>query len=165
MPLMPRIRPYRSGKDTDAVLRIIRRELVPLSHNPVSREDASDRALNARLRRGRTYVADSGRGSPVEGFVHLYVRDVPQAFGAAVRILQIDMLAVRRESQGRSVGSALLEEAEMYGRGRRCSVAMLVVDEGNDRAHRFYNRAGYRAVRYLPDYRCYELRKSLTQHP
>lgn len=166
MPSAFQVLQYRGKRDADAVYGLIRRELVPLSRNQVRREDVTDRALHARLRKGRTFIALGGRSAAVDGFVHLMIKDVPvDAQPQGSRLLQIDMLAVRRDRQGRRLGTRLLEEAERYGRNRRCTAAMLFVDEGNERAVRFYARAGYQTVRYLPDYRCYELRKPLIAYP
>lgn len=152
------IRPCRR-RDFPAILRLIRRELVPLSLKPVGREALTDRALAARIRTGRTLVA-AGRGGEVKGFVHILVTGRPDA-----PVLLVDMLAVVPDSRGRGIGSALLAEAEAYGRSRRCAAASLFVDEGNDRAHFFYLRAGYRAVRYWPSFRCRELWKPLGACP
>ena len=156
MALSCTIRPYRPRRDTPSVLRLIRRELAPLSRAPIGREELTDRALAARIRRGLTLVA-AGRDGKVLGFIHILVARPPHAPAR----LQIDLLAVEPESRGRGVGSALLKEAEAYGRSRRCASAVLFVDEGNDRAHRFYTRAGYTTVRWWPSLRCWELRKPL----
>jgi ribosomal protein S18 acetylase RimI-like enzyme len=152
------IRPYRR-RDIPAILRLIRRELAPLSLKPVGREALTDRALAARIRPGRTLVA-AGRGGEVQGFIHILVTSRPNA-----PVLLVDMLAVAPDSRGRGIGSALLGEAEAYGRSRRCAAASLFVDEGNGRAHLFYLRAGYRTVRYWPSFRCWELWKPLGAFP
>lgn len=150
------IRPYRPNRDTPAILRLIRRELAPLSRKPIGREALTDRALTARIRRGRTLVA-AGRNGKVLGFIHIVAARQPFAPAR----LWIDLLAVEPESRGLGIGSSLLMEAEAYGRSRRCASAVLFVDEGNERAHRFYHRAGYRTVRWWPSYRCWELCKPL----
>ena len=150
------IRPYRHRQDTAAILELIRRELAPLSNAPIGREALTDRALTARIRQGRTLVA-AGRSGSVKGFIHVMVTSRPNA----PVLLQIDMLAVEPDSRGQGIGTALLREAERYGRFRRCTAASLFVDEGNDRAHLFYLRAGYRAIRYWPSLRCWELYKPL----
>jgi ribosomal protein S18 acetylase RimI-like enzyme len=150
------IRPYHPRRDTAAILRLIRRELAPLSRKPIGREALTDRALAERIRRGRTLVA-AGRSGRVTGFIHILIIQQPHA---PARLL-IDLLAVDPESRGRGIGSALLREAEIHGRSRRCQAAVLYVDEGNDRALRFYHRAGYRTVRFWPAFRCWELFKTL----
>jgi Acetyltransferases len=150
------IRPYRGRQDTGAILRLIRRELVPLSRSPIGRDSLSDRALIARIRQGRTLVA-AGRDDEVKGFVHFMVTSRPNV----PVLLQIDMLAVEPDSRGQGIGSALLREAEAGGRARRCTAASLFVDEDNDRAHLFYQRAGYRTIQYWPSLRCWELYKPL----
>lgn len=150
------IRPYRYRQDTKTILKMIRSELVPLSRNPIGREALTDRALIARIRQGRTLVA-AGRGGRIEGFIHLLIRRQPNS----PALLQIDMLAVNPDSRGRGIGSALLAEAEIYGRSQGCAAASLFVDEGNVRAHRFYHNAGYRTIRHWPSYRCWELHKPL----
>ena len=154
------IRPYRPQRDTADILRLIRHELVPLSLGPVKREALTDRALTARIRKGRTLVA-AGRNGRMMGFIHIVVADR----SSAPALLQIDLLAVDPACRGRGIGSALLREAEAYGRSRRCAAAALFVDEGNDRAHAFYLRAGYRTVRYWPSFRCWELYKPLHACP
>ncbi|OUM95349.1 MAG: hypothetical protein A9Z00_08310 [Thermobacillus sp. ZCTH02-B1] len=154
-----KIRPYRPHRDTPAILRLIRSELAPLSRVPIGREALTDRALAARIRRGRTLVA-AGRNGKVLGFIHFMFMAAKPPLAPAW--LHIDLLAVEPESRGRGIGSALLAEAEAYGRSRRCASAVLFVDDGNDRAHRFYLRAGYRTVRYWPSLRCRELWKPLV---
>jgi ribosomal protein S18 acetylase RimI-like enzyme len=151
------IRPYRPRRDTPAILRLIRRELAPLSRKPIGREALTDRALAERIRRGRTLVA-VGRGGKVKGFVHILVVEQPDAPAR----LMVDLLAVEPASRGRGIGSALLREAEAYGRRIKCQAASLFVDEGNDLAHRFYLHAGYHTVRYWPQLRCWELHKPLS---
>lgn len=150
------IRPYRPRRDTADILRLIRRELVPLSRKPIGREALTDRALAERIRLGRTLVA-VGRGGEITGFIHVLITSRPNV----PALLQIDMLAVDRGSRGQGIGSALLKEAEAWGRSRRCAAASLYVDEGNDRAHLFYQRAGYQTVQFWPSFRCWELYKPL----
>ncbi|MBD2844228.1 GNAT family N-acetyltransferase [Paenibacillus sp. IB182496] len=146
------IRAYAPAVDRAQLIRLIRTELVPLSHT-VSPLDARElRRLPQRLLSGSTLVACRGRGSAASGFVHAV---------AARGTLLIDMLAVHPRHRGTGWGRRLMERAEAYGIRRRCSLARLYVDEGNMSALRFYTRLGYALTGYAADYRCHEMTKQL----
>ncbi|EXX92203.1 GNAT family N-acetyltransferase, partial [Paenibacillus darwinianus] len=140
------IRSYRAGSDAADIIRLIRTELVPLSHNAGYAGRLSDRDLAARLKRGAAFVASRGRTARPDGFIHVDVRN---------DVLFVDMLAVQPSLRRRNVGGRLMAFGEAYGRSAGCSKACLFVDEGNERAHRFYARLGYATVRYVPNYRCF----------
>jgi GNAT superfamily N-acetyltransferase len=63
----------------------------------------------------------------------------------------LGMIAVTEAAEGRGVGAALLRAAEDWARAQGYAKLTLHVFEGNDRARRVYERAGYRVetVRYV----------------
>lgn len=65
----------------------------------------------------------------------------------------VGVLAVAAEAEGRGVGRVLLAAADAWGRAEGFDRLTLSVFEGNARARRVYEQAGYRAdlVRYRKD--------------
>jgi ribosomal protein S18 acetylase RimI-like enzyme len=57
--------------------------------------------------------------------------------------LVVDQLVIAPTDEGRGVGNALLDWAEGYGVSRAKRSIRVVVEDGNDRALRFYHRRGY----------------------
>nr|WP_238357599.1 GNAT family N-acetyltransferase [Cohnella zeiphila] len=134
------------------IVRLVRTQLVPLSpwHHPRDRRLYGD--VVRRLREGATLVVSSSRSSDPFAFLHMIVKD---------STLFVDLLAVDPSQQNRHWGTALMRRAEEYGISKGCTNALLFVDEGNDKAHRFYNRLGYRTVQHVGELRCYRLEKPL----
>jgi ribosomal protein S18 acetylase RimI-like enzyme len=134
------------------IVRLVRTQLVPLSpwHRPRDRRLYGE--IVRRLREGETLVASRSRSGDPFAFLHLIVRD---------STLFVDLLAVDPSRQNRHWGTELMRRAEEYGLGKGCELAQLYVDEGNDKAHRFYRRLGYRTVRHVEELRCYQLEKPL----
>jgi ribosomal protein S18 acetylase RimI-like enzyme len=149
---VPLIRWFRRG-DEDAIVRLVKEELVPLTQRPGMRDGRLRREIAERLRRGTTMVASRTAGSEPFAFVHLEVRQ---------SVLFVDLLAVDSAEQNRRWGTRLMAEAERYGLARGCREARLFVDDTNERGIRFYAKLGYAGVRHLPDARCYELVKPLV---
>ena len=56
----------------------------------------------------------------------------------------VEVLVVAAEAEGRGVGQALLRHAETWARRRSYPEISLDVFAGNDRAHAFYGRFGFR---------------------
>lgn len=146
------IRHRKSARDDAAIRWLIDQELVPLSHLSPQDIQQVKKDLPRRLRRGVTLVSCEDQDAQAVGFVHLFV------YGA---LLNIDMLAIDTSKQRKGHGSSLLQAAEQYGRLKQCNKAKLLVDEGNQRAIRFYLRHGYHIARYISASRCYELDKLL----
>jgi len=67
------------------------------------------------------------------------------------RHAHLGMIAVTEAAEGRGVGAALLEAAEVWAREQGYATLTLNVFEGNTRARRAYERAGYRVetMRYV----------------
>ncbi|GGG04524.1 GNAT family N-acetyltransferase [Paenibacillus abyssi] len=147
------IRPYRPRTDRNEIIRLIRTELIPLSHTVKPRDAKIIREIPKRLEQGVTFVASKSKSSLPLGFVQVLKKD---------QALLINMLAVDRQQQGRQLGSTLMRTAEAYGLSKECRHATVFVDEGNDRAMRFYARLGYGTAGYLQQLRCYEMRKQLV---
>lgn len=65
----------------------------------------------------------------------------------------VGVLAIAASAEGRGLGRALLDEADRWGRAAGFDRLTLTVFDGNARARRLYERAGYRPdlVRYRKD--------------
>ena len=150
------IRARKPGTDDAELVRLIRTELIPLSHTARPLDAHMIRELPKRFRTGVTYVAARTKKGPPVAFVHFYTLG---------NQLYIDMLVTHPEHRGQSWGTTLVAYAEAYGQAHQCHVARLFVDRINTRAHRFYNRFGYATFRYIPELRCYELLKPLVSPP
>ncbi|QYR22843.1 GNAT family N-acetyltransferase [Paenibacillus sp. sptzw28] len=148
------IRPRNARTDDTEIIRLIRKELIPLSYTASPRDAQTIRDLSKRLRGGVTFVASRTKTSTPLGFIHLYTQG---------DTLLYDMLAVHPRHRGRQIGTMLMAQGEAYGLSQKCSVARLFVDQGNPRAHRLYSRLGYETIGYYPELRCYELVKNLKK--
>lgn len=146
-----RIRRRHPQRDDRFIHRIIREELVPFSQYPVSGGELTLRATTERLDRSTTYVVVNKAGQ-VSGFVNFFEKD---------HQLVIDMIALNRHTQGLGWGGRLLRAAEQAGRRLGCVQCMLALDDGNDRAYRFYEKNGYQVTDYMTHIRCYRLTKQL----
>ena len=129
---------------------MIRDELIPLSYDPDQTIHLPD--LRLRLRRGRTYVILTSKGTCI-GFIHL----IP-----IQTTLWIDMLAVDRRFQNRGLGRQLLALADKYALSKALTRISLFVDAHNAGAIRFYERAHFQLGRYIAETRCYQMDKSMT---
>ncbi|MDF2723761.1 MAG: family acetyltransferase [Paenibacillus sp.] len=145
------IRTRYPRRDDRTILALIKRELFPyaLVAKPDLRWEPVE--VKRRLNRDITFVAAPGRLKAV-GFVSM------QSSGSE---LMLDMLAVDRNSQGRGLGSALLQHSEKYGQSRGCRSIRLFVDDTNGKARTFYKRHGYYEEAYYPSMRCFLMRKQL----
>ena len=146
------IRLRRPKSDDESIWLIIQSELLPRSHLTWDPEQVH-KELPKRLK-GITYVA-TNRIHQTVGFVHLLVQH---------QTLFIDMLAVSRQAQSKGYGRQLLSRAEHYGRKHRCGMSRMLVDYGNREAERFYERNGYRLIRYVPEVICHEMEKTLSPY-
>jgi len=143
----------RKPSDDAELVRLIRTELIPLSHTARPLDAHMIRELPKRFRSGVTYVATRTKQGPPVAFVH---------FHALGKQLYVDMLVTHPEHRGQSWGTTLMAYAEAYGKTHKCDVSRLFVDRSNPRGHRFYNKLGYLTVRYIPELQCYELLKPLV---
>ncbi|MFC4776873.1 GNAT family N-acetyltransferase [Paenibacillus sp. GCM10023252] len=147
------IRSRNPRTDDDEIMRLIKRELIPLSHTIHNGDAQTIRELPKRLRRGVTYVAAGSKSSTPYGFIH---------FEIIGSILMFDMLVVHPDHRNRQWGRKLIAHSEAYAQSQQCSLARLFVDQINSKAMRLYARLGYQTVRYYPELRCYEMHKPLT---
>jgi len=149
------IRPRHPAKDDAAILRLIRRRLLPL--NPPSlRRKWTDRELKNRLNQGETLVW-TPRASP---------RSRPGAFVTYLLrggMLFVDLLAVDKSYQRRGVGSRLLRLAEARGAAGGCRVMRLYVNDGNRAGFRFYLKHGMTPVMYEERIRSYVMEKPIER--
>lgn len=147
------IRLYEPRTDEAELVRLIRTELIPLSHTVHQHDAQTIRELPKRFRRGVTYVASLSKKSIPVAFIHFEVMG---------EVLYLDMMVTHPEHRNRQWGRKLIAHSEAYGLAQQCKVARLYVDQVNAKAHHLYNKLGYNTVRYHPELRCYELLKPLT---
>ncbi|MFC5648271.1 GNAT family N-acetyltransferase [Paenibacillus solisilvae] len=147
------IRFWRRRTDESEIIRLIKAELIPLSHTASPRDAQTIRELPKRLRQGVTLVFSRTKTSTPLGFIHFYVRE---------DLLLYDMLAVHPRHRGRKIGTTLMSYAEGYGRSKNCTLARLYVDRGNPKAQRLYAELGFQTVNYYEQLRCYEMIKPLN---
>ncbi|MBD2867691.1 GNAT family N-acetyltransferase [Paenibacillus arenilitoris] len=147
------IRTYDPRRDEAELVRLIRTELIPLSHSVHQLDAQVVRELPRRFRSGVTYVASLSSKSPPVGFIHFEIMG---------DVLYLDMMVTHPDHRNRGWGKKLMACSEAYGKARLCSVARLFVDQINTKAHHLYAKLGYETVRYHPGLRCYELLKPLT---
>lgn len=146
------IRLRRPRTDDAEIIRLIRTELIPLSHTAHPRDASMIRELPNRLRRGITFVISRTKTSKPRGFVHLMTSG---------ETLHFDMLAVHPQHRGRQAGTMLMAHGEAYGLAQGCRIARLFVDDINPRASRLYTRIGYVTIRHYPELRLFEMIKQL----
>lgn len=137
--------------DDRRIFRLIREQLIPLASRPP--QTMSLRILKRRLREGATYVARDRRGACI-GFIHVLERQDQ---------LWIDLLAIDTPFQGRGIGSRLLAAGERYASRKGDKQVLVGVDRKNKQGRRFYERHGFRVMRYLPDFDCWQMAKWLDQ--
>ena len=141
MPNAPILRPYRSD-DRAAVVR--------LWH--AAWHDGHGSALPAVVVAERSLESFDLRLGPLEAGTLVAELDGNVVGFAAIEGDEIDQLYVAAEARGTGLAAALLAaaESELVRRGIRD--AAIQCSAGNDRAHRFYARAGWRdsGVRQAP---------------
>ncbi|MGN7456450.1 GNAT family N-acetyltransferase [Paenibacillus pasadenensis] len=144
---------YRGHRPDDlpTLIRLIRTELMPMSHTVSPDDPAVLAELPDRFDSGRTIVA-APEGGPPLGFVH---------FGQIHSLLHIDMLVVDPASRKHGIGLELMRRAEREGTLGGSLMAVLFVDDVNEKARRFYAREGYEPVRHFPDLKVTQWTKPL----
>lgn len=147
------IRNRRPKQDDDAIMELIKTQLVPLSHMSKQDIDQVLKELPFRLSRGISFVSSRTYESNLFGFVHFMLHG---------DLLYIDMMAVSPKEQRKNHGKELLLKAEHYGLSRGCKRSKVMVDEGNNKGIHFYKKLGYNIVRYVDIGRCYEMEKNLV---
>jgi GNAT superfamily N-acetyltransferase len=114
---------------------------LPPWRKPEQIADADGREMMAAIRQpspaNEVFVAE--REGTIAGCLHMI--EILDFFGA--RHGHISVLAVTPEAEGSGVGRALMAHAEAWTKGRGLSLVTLNVFAGNERARRFYDRAGY----------------------
>jgi len=150
---MRMIRGRKPAADDKWILRLIRRELIPLT--PIHlRPVWPDATLKRRLERCAVYVwlPDEAHDPRACGFIAAFARGGE---------LFVDMLAVDRSYQGHGVGGMLLRKAEAYGAALGCAVMRLYVNETNRRGIRFYRKHGMTAAWYDARLESYVMEKRI----
>lgn len=151
--MMILIRLYDPRTDQAELVRLIRTELIPLSHTVHQHDAQTIRELPKRFRRGITYVAALSKKSPPVSFLHFEVMG---------EVLYLDMMVTHPDHRNRQWGRKLIAHGEAYGLTQQCKIARMFVDQVNAKAHNLYNKLGYMTINYYPELRCYELVKPLT---
>ena len=77
----------------------------------------------------------------IEGFLSIEVHREQETY------LYYDDFAVSREYRGKGIGSALMNEAERYGRGLDIAMVVLHVEQTNAKARSFYEKRGFNLLR------------------
>jgi ribosomal protein S18 acetylase RimI-like enzyme len=147
------IRARRARTDDKEIIRLIKQELIPLSHTASPRDAQTIRELPKRLSDGVSLVYSRTQRSVPMGYIHYYIRG---------ELLLYDLLVVHPQHRGTQIGTTLMNQAETQGREKGAKIARLFVDHSNPRAQRLYARLGFQTIRYYPDLRCYEMLKSLV---
>ena len=114
---------------------------LPPWRKPEHIADADGREMMAAIRAesntNQVFIAE--RDGAAVGCLHM-LEDV-DFFGA--RHAHISVVATAADAEGSGVGRALMAHAETWARQRGHTLLTLNVFAANDRARRFYDRAGY----------------------
>src|SRR5690606_17293017 len=128
--MIAEIRPARAS-DIDALVTI---------ENAVFQSDRiSRRSFQHLFRSGAATILVSGAGAAISGYTMVLYRK-----GSTVARLYSIAVALRHSGSG--IGKKLLEAAEQAACERGRMVLRLEVREENERARRFYEKAGYRRI-------------------
>jgi len=116
---------------------------LPDWRKPESIAEADAREMIAAIRAGapdsEVFIAE--REGVTAGCLH--VLETADFFG--LTHAHISVIATTAEAEGTGVGRALLQHADVWARRRGHSLLTLNVFAANERARRFYERAGYSA--------------------
>jgi ribosomal protein S18 acetylase RimI-like enzyme len=139
------IRPA-SSTDAEAITALARRlGAIPLPHwrtpDEISSADAREMiaALTSPSKDNEVFIAE--RNGHIVGCLHMLT--MTDFFGKAHA--HISVIATTEDAEGTGVGRALLARAEAWARERGLSLLTLNVFDGNARARRFYENAGFAA--------------------
>ena len=105
----------------------------------IAKADAREmlEAIGSGAANNEVFVAE--RDGTIAGCLHMV--ETIDFFG--LKHGHISVIAVTPEAEGSGVGRALMEHAEVWTKRRGCSLLTLNVFAANERARRFYERAGY----------------------
>ena len=100
------------------------------------------------------FVATAGEGKRIVGVASIHVLPL---FHASGNLARLTALAVRRDSQRRGVGGALLTAAEEFAWASDCRRIEITSGDHRPEAHAFYRRLGYlederRFIKRAPDF-------------
>lgn len=114
---------------------------LPPWRTPASIAEADAREMIAAVREPSSVneVVVAERGGSIVGCLH--VLEIVDFFGS--KHGHVSVLATTPEAEGSGVGRMLMEYAETWAAARGYSLVTLNVFAGNERARRFYDRAGY----------------------
>jgi len=132
----PRVRPARVS-DGDALA-----DLSTQLGYPITPAEARERlaAIEGHPDHALLVAEEDGR---VSGWIQV---SLTRAFETPVQA-EIAGLIVDAAARGRSIGAALVGEAESWARARGCLALRVRPNVIRERAHRFYRRAGFEIIK------------------
>lgn len=111
---------------------------------PVAVEEMAERLRRVRdAAVGEVFVAVAERDSPILGWTHV----VPRLHLEEAPFAELAGLVVADFARSRGVGAALLAAAEAWARAAGFAVMRVRSNVVRERAHRFYERAGFQRVK------------------
>jgi GNAT superfamily N-acetyltransferase len=139
------IRPAKRG-DLLAIINLFADDElhVPLGPTPEALNDGPYEAFDAIVQdpNNRVYVAEAG-GEVVGTFQLTFIRQL--SYGGCL-VAQVESVHVHSHARSRGVGQAMLEWAIAEARRRGALRIQLTSNLRRSRAHRFYERLGFRAT-------------------
>lgn len=106
---------------------------------PTTTKQMTVRLRNAlRAKNGACFVAETEEAGVI-GWVHVSVTPLLEV----ERRAEVNGLVVEEKVRGRGAGGSLLEAAEKWARGQRCTGMSVRSNVIRDKAHTFYLRHGY----------------------
>jgi len=133
-----------SSADGEALTALARRlGAIPLPHwrtpDEISAADAREMLATLAAPSPDNEVLVADRDGHIVGCLHMLT--MTDFFGRPHA--HISVIATTEDAEGTGVGRALLERAEAWARDRGMSLLTLNVFDGNARARRFYESAGF----------------------
>lgn len=98
-----------------------------------------ERTLREAPESEHLFIADDANGEPV-GFLRVQLQ---RDFFSGVRACHVSDLAVAAGQDGRGIGRALLDHAQVWAKIHRCKLLTLAVFPGNARARALYEGTGF----------------------
>lgn len=111
---------------------------------PVAVEEMASRLRRVREGAiGEVFVAVAGYDSPILGWTHV----VPRLHLEEAPFAELAGLVVADSARSLGIGAALLAAAETWARAAGFAMMRVRSNVLRDRAHRFYERAGYQRIK------------------
>jgi len=115
---------------------------------PVGGVEMADRLARVRAQRvGEVFVASAGETDAADAEVLGWTHVVPRLQLEEAPFAELAGLIVAESARGLGVGAALLAAAEQWARDAGFALMRVRSNVVRERAHRFYEREGYRRVK------------------